>query len=116
MGVAGCSGASGDPMPLHTEGVFSLPKTTSEAWSIGQALYWNTGTSKFTTDASKLPVGARAAAAAGSSATTGAVLLGDPPLHVIAGQATTASASDTIVTGFALLTSVVATMDDSPRR
>jgi len=112
VGVWGASGSSGDLAALHTEGVFTLPKTTSEAWTSGQALFWNTATSKFTTDSTKLPVAARAALAAGSSATTGAVLLGDAPLRLVGGQATTASASDTIVTGLSKVVSAIATIND----
>ena len=114
-GVAGASGLSGGDMPLHTEGVFTLPKTTSEAWTAGLALYWNTSTKKFTiTAAGNLPVPARAVAVAGSSATTGIVMLGDPPIREVSGQSTTASASDTIVTGLAKLISVTASLDDAP--
>ena len=114
-GVWGASGTSGDLAALHTEGVFTLPKTTSEAWTSGQALFWNTATSKFTTDTTKLPVNARAALAAGSSATTGAVLIGAGGApRVVGGQATTASASDTIVTGLTKLIAVVASFDDNP--
>ncbi len=114
MGVPGNSGSSGDTMALYTEGVFTLPKTTSEAWTAGQALFWNTSTSKFTIDSTKLPVAARAAADAASAATTGPVILGDPPIRTVGGQATTVAASDTIVTGLSKLISVVATLDDNP--
>ena len=114
-GVWGASGLSGTLAALHTEGVFTLPKTTSEAWTSGQALFWNTGTSKFTTDNTKLPVNARAALAAGSSAATSAVLLGGGGApRTVAGQATTVSASDTIVTGLTKLTSAIAVLDDNP--
>lgn len=115
-GVTGIDVVVGDNMPLHTEGVFTLPKTTSEAWVAGERLFWNTSTKKFTIDATKLPVNAVAAAIAGSADATGPVALGlgEGGLKFIAGQATTATASDTIVTGLTRLAGVVVQFDDNP--
>lgn len=59
---------------VQIEGVFTLAKTTSQAWTQGQRLYWNPGTSKLTNDpdADETTVFAGIAfEAAGSSATTG---------------------------------------------
>lgn len=52
-------------------GVFTLPKTTSEAWTLGQALYWDDSTKKLTTTAGSLKRAGVAYAAAGSADTTG---------------------------------------------
>src|SRR3972149_1377858 len=50
---------------LKTCGVFELPKTTGQAWTLGQQLYWDPSTSKFTTTPGELTsYGAAAAAAA----------------------------------------------------
>lgn len=63
---------------LVTSGVFTLPKTTagSEAWALGDQLYWDPGTSKFTNVPGELTSYGVAAAAALAAATTGAVKLG----------------------------------------
>ena len=61
---------------VATRGVFNLQKTTGEAWTQGQKLYWAAGTSKVTTTASTNKVIGYAAAAAASGDTEGKVLLG----------------------------------------
>ena len=61
---------------LATSGVFKLQKTTSQAWTLGQKLYWDGATSKATSVAGSLKVLGYAAAAAGSADTEGLVLLG----------------------------------------
>lgn len=60
---------------LVTEGVFSLPKTTSQVWAVGEVLYWDPGTSKFTNVPGVLTARGVVAAAALSAATTGYVKL-----------------------------------------
>jgi predicted RecA/RadA family phage recombinase len=51
---------------------YGVDKTTGQAWTCGQVLYWNPITSKYTTTSSSAFTRAgRAASAAGSSATTG---------------------------------------------
>lgn len=61
---------------VATCGVFQIQKTTGEAWTMGQKLYWNAGTSKATTTSSTHKVIGYAAAAAASGAVEGPVLLG----------------------------------------
>ena len=68
--------ADGELGALATEGVWTIQKTTSEAWTFGGKLYWNAGTSKATTTASTNKVLGYAAAVALSAATEGSVLLG----------------------------------------
>lgn len=96
-------------------GVFELPKTTGETWSQGDRVFWNSATSKFTTDTSKTPVHGVVFAAAASGDTTASLLLSERGgLKTAAGQATTASASDTVVTGLSKVIAAVATLEDSP--
>ena len=61
---------------LATCGVWTMDKTTGEAWTLGQTLYWNAAGAKVTTTASTHKIIGHAAAAAGSAATEGDVLLG----------------------------------------
>lgn len=41
FGVAGASGGTGDLVALDTEGVFELPKLTTDDCSPGDILYWD---------------------------------------------------------------------------
>lgn len=114
-GVAGHAAESGADVVIHRRGVFTLPKTTGATWAVGDELFWDVSGKKFTKDSTKLSVRAVAVAAAESADTTGKVLLDAPGgLKMAAGQATTATASDTIVTGLALLVAAVATYDTDP--
>lgn len=114
-GVAGITVASGADVPLHRNGVFTLPKATSQTWAVGDRLFWDVSAKKFTTDATKRPIGAVAAAAAGSSDTTGDVLLqAEGGQRVVGGQHTTVTATDTVVTGLARVDAVVASYDTDP--
>lgn len=61
---------------LATSGTWKLQKTTGQAWTLGQRLYWDGGTSKATSVAGALKVLGYAAAAAASGDTEGLVLLG----------------------------------------
>lgn len=86
IGVASAAAAIGEDYAYATVGVFDLPKTTSQAWTLGQALYWDAATGKVTSlFAGGLPLVGTAAAGALSAATTGAVKLG--PVAVSAGPA-----------------------------
>lgn len=114
MGVALAAYDSGAAGTLKRTGVFWLPKTTSEAWTQGQKLFWNASTKKFTIDPAQKQVGAIAWVAAGSSDTEGKVLLGGPQVKFVTGQNTTVAASDTVVTGLTKLLGVVASYDTDP--
>lgn len=39
--VANRAAAEGDPVEGSREGVFSLPKTSAQAWAIGDKIYWD---------------------------------------------------------------------------
>lgn len=43
--------ASGGTGELMVGGVFSMPKTTGEAWTVGAALYWDASAAKFAIEA-----------------------------------------------------------------
>lgn len=70
FGVAVTSAASGAIVPLDTKGIFFLPKNSAEAWTIGQALYWdNTNYVVTTTSTANTKIGVAVAVAANPSAT-----------------------------------------------
>lgn len=41
FGVAGTDAASGADLVLHCEGVYDLPKSTSQAFTLGSRVYWD---------------------------------------------------------------------------
>ncbi len=74
-GVAQETVASGASVVLVRRGVFELPKTSAQAWTVGAKLYWDATNLVCTTTASgNTLIGAAAAVAANPSA-TGLVLL-----------------------------------------
>jgi predicted RecA/RadA family phage recombinase len=60
---------------IRTRGVFDLPKTTAEAWTVGQKIYWNDTTKATTTTASTNKLIGVAAQAQLAGDTTGRALL-----------------------------------------
>lgn len=52
FGVAVTKAASGAPVEINTQGVYVLPKTSAQAWTVGVAIYWDAGNSVCTTTAS----------------------------------------------------------------
>lgn len=114
-GVAGHAAESGADVVIHRRGVYILPKATGTAWVVGDELFWDVSSKKFTKDSTKLSVRAVAVAAAESADTTGKVLLDAPGgLKMAAGTHTTVTATDTVITGLDLVTSVVATFQTDP--
>lgn len=76
FGVAVDTVSSGAAGIIWTEGVYTLAKTTGQAYAAGARVYWNNTTQKLTTTTGgNLQVGVAVAAAA-SSDTTANVLLG----------------------------------------
>lgn len=69
FGVAAFDAASGEPVELQTVGVFELPKTTAQAWTVGAPIYWD-GSKCTTADGSgaNTLIGHALAAAANPSA------------------------------------------------
>lgn len=115
-GVAENSGGSGDVITVLREGVFLLGKTTGTAWSKGDALFWNSATSKFGKDPTKTSVRAVAFEDAASGDATGYVQLNESAggMKYVSGQHTTVDADDTVVTGLSLVVGAVATLDSDP--
>lgn len=75
FGVASHDAVSGEELVIIIQGTFELAKTTGQAWTHGQVLYWDDTGKKITTTAtSNYPVG-KANAAAASGATVGEVIL-----------------------------------------
>jgi len=115
-GVAVTAADNGADVPLLREGVFELPKATGTAWVQGDRLYWDATAKNFTkTAAGNQPRGVAFAAALSGDA-TGQVLL-EPTtdgFRVAAGQITTATAADTVVTGLGTVVSVVAGFETDP--
>jgi predicted RecA/RadA family phage recombinase len=73
--VAQVSAAEGESFSAVAEGVCTLTKTTSQAWTEGQRLYWDDSGKKWTTTAQGNTYGGVAAAAAQSADTSGNVRL-----------------------------------------
>ena len=73
--IAVNSAAVNEKFTAHYGDVWTLPKTTGEAWTEGQLLYWNPATSRVTTTAGALLKIGIASTAAGSTATSGEVRL-----------------------------------------
>ena len=51
IGVAAVTVAQGEAFTMDTEGVFLLPKTSAQAWTVGAKIYWD-GTNKVATTTS----------------------------------------------------------------
>jgi predicted RecA/RadA family phage recombinase len=51
FGIAATDADSGATVEIQTEGVFSLPKVSAQAWSVGARIYWDATTGKATTAA-----------------------------------------------------------------
>lgn len=49
FGVASTSAAIGEEYELHRCGVFELPKLNTQAWTVGQRIFWDSGNSILTT-------------------------------------------------------------------
>lgn len=60
---------------LKTVGEHELPKTSAQAWTEGQKIFWNTGTSKCDSDSTTGPLIGVATAVAANPSSTGIVRL-----------------------------------------
>jgi len=80
-GVAAHDAASGDPVEIVTEGVFTLPKTSAQAWTVGAAIYGipSTGSTTTATTSGNVFIGVAMEAAANPSATGVVRLNGTAP-------------------------------------
>lgn len=75
VGIALNTAASGATADVMLEGVFTVAKTTGQAWAQGALLYWDSGTSKFTTTVGSNTLSGTAFVAALSADTTGQIRL-----------------------------------------
>lgn len=84
FGVAVHDALSGADVTIATEGVFSLVKTSAQAWTVGAAIYFIPGTGLCTTatTAGNLLIGVAAAAAADPTPTGLVRLNGSAPAAV----------------------------------
>ena len=48
FGIAENAAAIGEPLVLVMNGIYDLTKTASQAWTVGQLIYWDTATSRVT--------------------------------------------------------------------
>jgi predicted RecA/RadA family phage recombinase len=90
VGFAQISGVSGDIIPVRVGGVWSVTKVGSQAWAIGDRVYWDAGNSRFTSakDPTFVFAGvAYAAVGSGAGATTGLLRLNDDVSPQCANQA-----------------------------
>lgn len=74
-GVAQATALSGQDVTIVRTGVFELPKTEAQAWTVGAKVYWDSGNSVMTTTASGNTLVGVAYAVAANPSTTGLVLL-----------------------------------------
>ena len=77
FGIAENAAAIGDPLVLVLNGIFDLTKTASQAWTVGQLIYWDVATSRVTSTVAtnKLIGVAVLAVGGGAGETTGRVRL-----------------------------------------
>lgn len=48
FGIAESAATIGDPLVLVMNGIYDLTKTASQAWTVGQLIYWDVATSRLT--------------------------------------------------------------------
>ena len=75
FGVAAYSALSGADVEIKTDGVFDLPKTSAQAWTIGAAIYWDNSNKVCTTSSSDTTLIGKAMAVAANPSDTGRVRL-----------------------------------------
>lgn len=82
-------------------GRWTLAKTSAQAWTEGQKLYWNISTSKLDSDGTTGPLVGVAAAVAANPSSTGDVILSGVPASTSEGPQTTIAALTGTLTGTA---------------
>jgi len=75
FGVAQKDAAAGDPVAIVTRGVFELPKTSAQAWTVGALIYWDADPGECTTTSTDNTIIGVAVAAAANPSAVGTVLL-----------------------------------------
>lgn len=82
FGVAQDDALSGTDVVLATKGVYELPKTSAQAWTVGAAIYWTGTVATTATTTGNLLIGVAAAPAANPSSTGLVRLNGSAPAAV----------------------------------
>jgi len=75
FGVAQKTAAQGTPVALVTRGVFTLPKTSAQAWTVGALIYWDSDPGECTTTSTDNTIIGVAVAVAANPSATGTVLV-----------------------------------------
>ena len=75
LGVATTTALAGTTFALKTTGVFELPKSSAEAWTIGAKIYWDSTNLWATTTVGSNTIIGRAAEPAANPSSVGRVLL-----------------------------------------
>lgn len=89
FGVATATAAATVPVAIARTGVFTLPKVSAQAWTVGQAIYWDDdavggAVATTATTAGNILIGFAAEIAANPSATGVVCLTGAAPAAVTA--------------------------------
>ena len=79
IGVAGCDIAPGEVGSLHVMGVFAMDKASGKEVALGDALYFDAGAGKITTEADGNTPAGYAVADAASDAATVQLSISNPP-------------------------------------
>lgn len=75
FGVASFDVKSGEEVEIATKGVFELPKTSAQAWTVGAPIYWDASNKVATSAASTNALIGVALAVAANPSSTGVVRL-----------------------------------------
>lgn len=67
FGIAAGDIADGEQGVLNVNGVYELPKTASQAWTVGQKVYWTPGGAATTVASGNTLIGVAAAAVGGGA-------------------------------------------------
>jgi predicted RecA/RadA family phage recombinase len=75
LGCASTTQAATENVVLTTEGVFTVPKVSAQAWTVGQRVYWDDTAKNFTTTVGSNTLAGVAVEAAVNPSSTGVVRL-----------------------------------------
>lgn len=75
FGVAQTTALATEPVAIVTRGVFTLPKLSAQAWTVGADIYWDAGNDRCTTVSTSNTLIGKATAVAANPSDTGNVRL-----------------------------------------
>lgn len=99
--VARSNAAEGANFSAAIGGTWTLPKTSAQAWTQGQKIYWNVATSKADSDGTTGPLIGVAEVVAANPSTTGSVITNGVAAATAEGPQTTIAALTGTLTGTA---------------